>query len=151
MTTGLPSFSGRAFSLRGKLLPVPGGRLAVDCGKHPAHVAGIAEASLLGDRSSKDLHNGDLRFVNAAGDEAGQKLYRYYKDIKESGYSWPAGFQSNYVAAGMTGPVSIDLYAENSTVVELTGDANWNARADVNRDGVVDINDLILIMNHYSK
>ena len=48
MTTGLSSFSGRAFSLRCKRLPVPGGRLAVDCGKHPAHVAGIAEASLLG-------------------------------------------------------------------------------------------------------
>lgn len=31
------------------------------------------------------------------------------------------------------------------------GDASWNARADVNRDGAVDIADLILILNHYSK
>ena len=31
------------------------------------------------------------------------------------------------------------------------GDDNWIARADVNRDGTVDINDLILILNNYSK
>lgn len=29
------------------------------------------------------------------------------------------------------------------------GDDRWNALADVNRDGTVDINDLILILNHY--
>ena len=66
----------------------------------------------------------------AAGDEAGQKLYQYYKDIEESSYSWPAGFQSNYVAAGMTGPVSIDLYAENAAVVELTGDTDVTLEQD---------------------
>ena len=31
------------------------------------------------------------------------------------------------------------------------GDANWNARADGNKDGVVDISDLILIANNYRK
>ena len=31
------------------------------------------------------------------------------------------------------------------------GDANWNARADINGDGMVDINDLILILNHYGE
>ena len=31
------------------------------------------------------------------------------------------------------------------------GDDNWIARADVNHDGTVDINDLILILNNYSK
>ncbi len=31
------------------------------------------------------------------------------------------------------------------------GAALWNARADVNRDGVISIQDMILVMNHYSK
>ena len=31
------------------------------------------------------------------------------------------------------------------------GDEGWNTLADVNKDGTVDINDLILILNNYSK
>ena len=31
------------------------------------------------------------------------------------------------------------------------GDQGWNPLADVNKDRQVDINDLILILNHYSK
>ena len=31
------------------------------------------------------------------------------------------------------------------------GDEGWNTLADVNKDNTVDINDLILILNNYSK
>ena len=45
----------------------------------------------------------------------------------------------------------LDITRTQRAYGAVEGDTNWNARADVNRDGLVDINDLILIMNHYSK
>ena len=45
----------------------------------------------------------------------------------------------------------LDITRAQRAYGAVEGDTNWNARADVNRDGVVDINDLILIMNNYSK
>ena len=45
----------------------------------------------------------------------------------------------------------LDITRAQRAYGAVPGDANWNARADVNKDGVVDINDLILILNNYSK
>ena len=45
----------------------------------------------------------------------------------------------------------LDITRAQRTYGTVEGDANWNPLADVNHDGVVDINDLILILNNYSK
>ena len=45
----------------------------------------------------------------------------------------------------------LDITRAQRAYGAVPGDANWNARADVNHDGVVDINDLILVLNNYSK
>ena len=45
----------------------------------------------------------------------------------------------------------LDITRAQRAYGAVPGDANWNVRADVNKDSVVDINDLILVLNNYSK
>ena len=45
----------------------------------------------------------------------------------------------------------LDITRAQRVYGAAAGDSSWNARADVNQDGIVDINDLILILNNYSK
>lgn len=45
----------------------------------------------------------------------------------------------------------LDITRAQRAYGAVMGDDNWNARADVDGNGMVDIADLILILNHYSK